>query len=245
MSRVAVIDSGVANLASVRSALTALGVEGVVTRDPSVVREASHVVLPGVGRFEAGMDCLRRTRLDQVIREVHDAGTPLLAICLGMQMLGEGSDESPGIPSLGIFPGQFTRIPSSVRVPHLGWNRVEAEDSSVLPSGTAAFANSYGLTEAPKEWSPAWTTHGMRFVSALVKDRTLACQFHPELSGDFGMRLIGAWLAGNPLVHQESESAGSHDDGAVGDASDAGPEGKTIPNEVTRLPNEEARRIVP
>ena len=196
MSRVAIVDSGVANLASVRSALAAVGADGVVTREPDIVREASHVVLPGVGRFEAGIESLRADALDRALLDVQEAGTPLLAICLGMQMLGEGSDESPGIPGLGIFPGRFVRLPSSVRVPHLGWNRVEADPSSILPPGMAAFANSYCLTDAPEGWSAAWTTHGLRFVSALTRGRTLACQFHPELSGDFGMGLLRAWLSG-------------------------------------------------
>ena len=199
VSRVAIVDSGVANLASVRSALAALGTDGVVTREPDIVREASHVVLPGVGRFEAGIESLRDHALDRAVLDVHEAGTPLLAICLGMQMLGEGSDESPGIPGLGLFPGRFVRLPSSVRVPHLGWNRVEADASSILPPGMAAFANSYCMTEAPKGWNAAWTTHGLRFVSALTRGRTLACQFHPELSGNFGMGFLRAWLSGEPL----------------------------------------------
>ena len=236
MSRVTIVDSGVANLASVRSAFAALGVEGIVTRDSTVVREASHVVLPGVGRFEAGIGSLRESELDQAVLEVHEAGTPLLAICLGMQMLGEGSAESPGIPGLSLFPGRFVRLSSSVRVPHLGWNRVEANDPSALPSGTAAFANSYCLTEAPEGWSPAWTTHGTRFVSALTLGRTLACQFHPELSADFGMGLIRAWLAGEPLGREVSAPDGSLGDQPGGDAH-AAPSGPT--------PSQVARRIVP
>ena len=207
MSRVAIVDSGVANLASVRSALAAVGADGVVTREPDIVREASHVVLPGVGRFEAGIESLRADALDRALLDVQEAGTPLLAICLGMQMLGEGSDESPGVAGLGIFPGRFVRLPSSVRVPHLGWNRVEADPSSILPPGMAAFANSYCLTDAPEGWSAAWTTHGVRFVSALTRGRILACQFHPELSGDFGMGLLRAWLSGESPGREVQEAA--------------------------------------
>ncbi len=198
MSHVAVIDSGVANLASVRSAFGALGVENAVTQEPDVVGAATHVVLPGVGRFDAAMATLREHGLDQAVRDVHAAGTPLLAVCMGMQLLGEASGESPGVRGLGIAGGTYERLPSSVRVPHLGWNRVEAASCSPLPSGVAAFANSYCLTEPPRGWSAAWTTHGIPFVSALARGRTLACQFHPELSGDFGMRLLGAWLTGEP-----------------------------------------------
>ncbi|MCJ7629277.1 MAG: imidazole glycerol phosphate synthase subunit HisF [Longimicrobiales bacterium] len=205
MSRVVIIDSGVANLASVRSAFTALGVESLVTRDPVVVRDAGHVVLPGVGRFQSGMERLRESGLDQAVLETDRAGKPLLAICLGMQMLGEGSEESPGIPGLGLFPGRFTRLPSSVRVPHLGWNGVAPDGPSALPEGTAAFANSFGLPKGPEGWSAAWTTHGTRFVSALARGRTLACQFHPELSGDFGMGLMRSWLAGEDQSPGASE----------------------------------------
>jgi cyclase len=200
VSEVVIVDSGVANLASVRNALATLGVEGIVTRDPDVVRDATHVVLPGVGRFEAGIESLRKAKLDQAVLEIHENGVPLLAICLGMQMLGQASDESPGIPGLGIIPARFTRLPSSVRVPHLGWNSVLPDPSSSIPRGIAAFANSYCLTQSPHGWDAAWTKHGSRFVSALSRGHTLACQFHPELSGDFGMGLLRAWLAGEKPV---------------------------------------------
>jgi imidazole glycerol phosphate synthase glutamine amidotransferase subunit len=147
------------------------------------------------------MERLRESGLDQAVLETRRAGKPLLAICLGMQMLGEGSEESPGIPGLGLFRGRFTRLPSSVRVPHLGWNGVAPDGPSMIPEGAAAFANSFGLAEGPEGWSAAWTTHGTRFVSALAQGRTLACQFHPELSGDFGMGLMRSWLAGEGLRH--------------------------------------------
>ncbi len=106
---VAIIDSGVANLAAVESALTALGVEYSITGDPKAVLEASHAVLPGVGRFSAGLETLRRHGLDEAVHEVHERGTPLLAVCLGMQMLAAGSDESPDTPGLGIVSGRFQR----------------------------------------------------------------------------------------------------------------------------------------
>ncbi len=193
---VAIIDSGVANLAAVESALTALGVAHSITGDPKAVLEASHVVLPGVGRFSAGLETLRRDGLDDAVCEVHERGSPLLAVCLGMQMLGDGSDESPDTRGLGIVSGRFRRLPDSVRVPHLGWNQVTPDEESTLPEGTAAFANSFYLPKPPSGWDAAWTTHGTTFVSMLAKGRTLACQFHPELSGEFGMGLIQDWLGG-------------------------------------------------
>ena len=204
---VAIVDSGVANLAAVESALVALEVPYTITGDPKVALEASHVVLPGVGRFSAGLETLRRDGLDAAVREVHERGAPLLAVCLGMQMLGEGSDESPDTPGLGIVSGRFQRLPDSVRVPHLGWNQVSAGQNSSLPSGTAAFANSYYLPNPPSGWSAGWTTHGATFVSMLARKRTLACQFHPELSGAFGMKLIRDWLSGKLQGHPPAAGA--------------------------------------
>jgi imidazole glycerol phosphate synthase glutamine amidotransferase subunit len=216
---VAIIDSGVANLAAVESALTALGVEYAITADPKAVLEASHAVLPGVGRFSAGLDTLRRDGLDEAVREVHERGSPLLAVCLGMQMLGDGSDESPDTPGLGIVSGRFRRLPDSVRVPHLGWNQVRADENSGLPSGTAAFANSYYLPEPPSGWCAARTTHGATFVSMLAQGRTLACQFHPELSGPFGMTLIEDWLSGKLQVTPGPAGPGADEAAAADKAS--------------------------
>ena len=207
MTSVVVIDSGVANLASVESALDALGTRYTVTTDPAAVVAGSHVVLPGVGHFGQGVRNLREHKLDEAVRQVHQAGTPLLAVCLGMQMLASASDESPGTRGIGILPGRLRRLPESVRVPHLGWNGVTAPDGSWLPSGTGAFANSYCLTEVPPGWDVAWTEHGIRFVSALVQGRTLACQFHPELSGGFGLDLMRRWLAGDSAAAPRACSA--------------------------------------
>jgi len=228
---VAIIDSGVANLAAVESALTALGVAYSITWDPAVVLRATHAVLPGVGRFSAGLETLRRHGLDEAVLEVHERGTPLLAVCLGMQMLGDGSDESPDTVGLGIVAGHFQRLPDSVRVPHLGWNQVSSDDDSGLLSGTAAFANSYYLPSPPSGWRAAWTTHGARFVSMLAQGRTLACQFHPELSGPFGMGLIQDWLSGELQVGADGGA------GHGGAAADKG-EDRAVWKEV-------APRIVP
>ena len=235
---VAIIDSGVANLAAVESALTALGVDHSITGDPKAVLEASHAVLPGVGRFSAGLETLRRHGLDEAVREVHERGTPLLAVCLGMQMLGGGSDESPDTPGLGIVSGRFQRLPDSVRVPHLGWNQVSADENSGLPSGTAAFANSYCLPKPPNGWSAAWTTHGRTFVSMLAEGRTLACQFHPELSGPFGMGLIRDWLSGKlPVRAAPGDPEAPADTGLGSPATDEGKD-RAVWSEV-------APRIVP
>ena len=212
MTAVAIADSGVANLASIQSALRALGRESVITSDPDVFAAADYGVVPGVGSFGAGMAALRRTGLDAAIVERARQGQPVLAVCLGMQMLTEGSEEAPGVPGLGIVPGHLRALPDEVRVPHLGWNRIELEEGSgLLADGDAAFANSYGLPALPDGWKGAWTTYGHRFVSALQRSRLLATQFHPELSGRYGMDLIGRWLADEPAgVQPRTGSGHSH-----------------------------------
>jgi cyclase len=197
VTRVAIVDSGVANLASISSAFQTLGVDAIVTRSPDEVAAATHVVLPGVGSFAAGMKALRESGLDRAVIQSYRAQKPLLAVCLGMQLLGESSEESPGVPGLGIIPSTFRSLPTTVRVPHLGWNGVSApQNSALLASGNAAFANSYCLTDPPAGWDVAWTTHGIQFVSALNRGRTMACQFHPELSGSYGTQLIEWWHNG-------------------------------------------------
>jgi cyclase len=197
VTRVAIADSGVANVASVQAAFARLGIASEVTADPSALRRASHIVVPGVGAFGSGMAALRSHGLDEVIVNAVSSGTPLLAICLGLQLLCESSDESAGISGLGILDERCTRLPDEATVPHLGWNVVEPDASCrMLSPMEAAFANSFALREPPSGWNVAWTCHGARFVAAVERGRTVACQFHPELSGHPGLRLIERWLTG-------------------------------------------------
>src|SRR5207302_6043787 len=136
---------------------------------------------------------------DDAITDVVARGTPLLGICLGMQMLCEASDETPGVAGLGVIAGTCRRLPADVRVPHLGWNTVTAQsEHGLIATGIAAVANSYALRDAPAGWTVAWTTHGVPFVAAPEKegDRVPACQFHPELSGAYGAGLLHRWLTG-------------------------------------------------
>ncbi len=195
MADVVIVDSGVANLASITSGFARLGAGVAVTRDPTVVRQAPRVVLPGVGAFGAGMGALRAGGLDGAIRDVAASGTPLLGICLGMQLLCEASDETPGVGGLGVIAGGCRRLPADVR------NTVTAPSNArLVTTGVAAFANSYALRDPPPGWTAAWTTHGVRFVAALEHDGVLACQFHPELSGAYGAALLGRWLTGAKAV---------------------------------------------
>jgi imidazole glycerol phosphate synthase glutamine amidotransferase subunit len=162
-----------------------------------LVRDASRIVLPGVGAFGAGMTALRSRGLDTAIRDVASRGSPILGICLGMQMLCEASEETPGVAGLGVVPGICRRLPADVRVPHLGWNSVTpGPEARLLTRGVAAFANSYALREGPAGWATAWTTHGVPFIAALERGPMLACQFHPELSGAYGAALLERWLSG-------------------------------------------------
>jgi imidazole glycerol-phosphate synthase subunit HisF len=197
VSDVVIVDSGVANLASIAGAFRRLNATIVVTADPAVARDATRLVLPGVGAFGAGMAALRSRGLDIAIRDVASGGTPMLGICLGMQMLCEASEEAPGVAGLGVVAGTCRRLPANVRIPHLGWNSVTPEPKArLLTPGVAAFANSYALREGPPGWTTAWATHGVPFIAALERGPTLACQFHPELSGAYGAALLERWLRG-------------------------------------------------
>ena len=197
MTAVTIVDSGVANLASVSNAFARLGAEVAVTDRPETVERATHVVLPGVGHYAAGMRQLCDKGLIAPLRAVAADERPLLGICLGMQLMCNGSGESPGTEGLGIIPGTCRTLPPSVRVPHLGWNGVTADPGCrTLGTGTAAFANSFALSDPVPGWCGAWTAHGVRFAAALERRRVVACQFHPELSGAYGYGVLERWLRG-------------------------------------------------
>lgn len=192
---VAIVDTGCANLTSVVSALERLGRPVLVSGDAGLVRSAPLVVLPGVGAFGPAMKRLRDARLEEPLRERARRGLPLLAICLGMQLLCERSEESPGEAGLGVVPGVVRRFRGAIRVPQMGWNRITpSRGATMLRAGAAYFANSYRLDEVPEGWEGATTEYGGEFASALERGSILACQFHPELSGPAGLELIGRWL---------------------------------------------------
>lgn len=194
--KVAVIRTGVANLASVVSALRLAGADPIPTDDAALVREARAVVLPGVGAFGPAMRRLDSTGLAAAMRARIAAGAATLGVCLGMQLLLEGSDEAPGVAGLAIVPGRAERFPSRVRVPQLGWNRVSVpEPARLLREGHAYFANSYRLAVAPAGFTCGLAEHGGTFVASIERGAVLACQFHPELSGAFGLDLLRRWLA--------------------------------------------------
>ena len=208
-AEVVIVRTGTANLASVRAGLGRAGAATVISDDPERVAAAERVVLPGVGAFAAAMGVLREDRMVPALVERIAGNRPTLAICLGLQLLGTGSEESPGVAGLGIAPLVAERFPEGVRVPQLGWNRViPSSGARLLEGGWAYFANSYRWTATPQGWEGAFSDHGGPFVAAVERGRVLACQFHPELSGSWGQRLLRRWLgAGGFEGESESEDA--------------------------------------
>ncbi len=210
MSNIAVVDTGLSNLASVEAAFRRRGIEIRRTTDPVVVRDAHGVVLPGVGHFAEGMRRLRAADLVGAIRARIDADRPTLAICLGMQLLAERSDEAPGVVGIGVIPGSVRRLPPARIRPHLGWNMVRAATGSREPrmlveDGAAAFANGFALDAAPEGWATAWSDDHGSFVAAVERGCVLACQFHPEISGRWGAALLGAWIRGGRTPAERTE----------------------------------------
>lgn len=195
MTTMHVLHTGVANLASVRAGLCRAGADPVIIQRPEEADQATHLMLPGVGAFGAGMASLRSSGLDVVLRRHVEAGKPLLAICLGLQLLCRSSEETPGVEGLGVIDAPVTRFPSSVRVPQFGWNRVTpTAGARHLTAGYAYFANSFRLDALPDGWEGAMGDHGGPFVAAVERGPVLACQFHPELSSGWGQSLLRRWL---------------------------------------------------
>ncbi|WP_203566665.1 imidazole glycerol phosphate synthase subunit HisH [Aestuariimicrobium ganziense] len=197
-ARVALVDSGGTNIASVAHAIERLGSHASLTADPDEILSADRVILPGVGAAAAGMARLRELGLVEVLREVT---APVLGVCLGMQLLFEHSEEDGGVDLLGFLPGRVRRIPAvpGLRVPHMGWNildlhRTQAPLLAGLSSGQRAyFVHSYvaELGEA----TLATTTHGVEFSAVVGDGRVWGAQFHPEKSADVGARLLANFLS--------------------------------------------------
>ncbi len=194
-TEVLVVETGVANTASVLVGLRRLGCSPRLAQSPDELRDAERVVLPGVGAFAPAMRRLCEGQMTDALRDRIQSGRATLAVCLGLQLLCEGSEESPGEAGLGIIPVTAERFPNSVRVPQLGWNRITPQAGCrLIEPGYAYFANSYRVPDLPKGWTGATADHGGPFVAALERGAVLACQFHPELSSNYGRELLGRWL---------------------------------------------------
>lgn len=194
-AQVTVVPTGTANLASVVAAFRRLGVATGLSNDALEVAEAGCVVVPGVGSFGTAMGALDVAGVRDALIARVDAGLPTLAICVGMQLLAEKSEESPEQVGLRVIDDGFERFGSGLRVPQMGWNRVTADpDCRFIEDGWAYFANSYRLRSTPDGWAAATSDYGGPFVAGLERGGVLACQFHPELSGSWGSGLLARWL---------------------------------------------------
>lgn len=196
-----IINTGVANIRSLQAAFDRLEVSWNLTEDAGEVETASHVVLPGVGAFAAAAESLDRLALRDSIRaRLENPNQSTLCICLGMQLLCEASEEAESAVGLGVIPQTIKRFADDVPVPQLGWNTVSPVDENQAPYavGEAYFANSFRLIDTPPDdWGFAQTDYGGTFISSVWRGKTLACQFHPELSGQWGQQVLANWIAGN------------------------------------------------
>lgn len=194
---IAIIDYDAGNLKSVENALQHLGEQCEITRDVEQIRNAEKVILPGVGAFGDAMEKLHSYGLVDVIREVAEKGTYFLGICLGLQLLFESSEESPGVPGLGILPGKVVAFPETkgYKIPHMGWNSLEIKERKRLFQGLPEnpyvyFVHSFYL-KAEHEEDVAARTEYITSVDASVEHGNIfACQFHPEKSGEMGLQIL-------------------------------------------------------
>lgn len=194
---IAIIDYDAGNMKSVEKALLFLGEEVVITRDAEIILGADGVILPGVGAFGDAMEKLRSYGLVEVIKKCVGRGIPFLGICLGLQLLFEGSEESPGVEGLHILDGKIVRIPAEdgLKVPHIGWNDLSFPNRGKLFQGInqgayVYFVHSYYLQASDENIVTATTEYGAHIHASVEKGNVFACQFHPEKSSDVGMQIL-------------------------------------------------------
>ena len=194
---ITIIDYDAGNLRSVEKAFLSLGEETTVTRDKSRILLADKVVLPGVGAFGDAMAKLDQYGLTEVIRQVADRGTPFLGICLGLQLMFDSSQESEGVSGLGLLSGRILKIPDcpGLKIPHMGWNSLDIRPDSRLFAGIEQgayvyFVHSYYLQAQDESVVAASAQYGVGIHAAVERDNVFACQFHPEKSGDTGLRIL-------------------------------------------------------
>lgn len=194
---IAIIDYGVGNLRSVEKALHFLGYEAAISSDKDFIKSADAVLLPGVGAFADAMNNLKDTGMDKLVYDVADSGKPFLGICLGMQMLFDYSEEGGYSKGLGLIPGSVRRLSDELglKVPHMGWNQLDViRDAGVLQGlpeeAYVYFVHSY-FVKAEKSSDVIATTHyGVSFDVAVNRGNIYGTQFHPEKSGDVGMKIL-------------------------------------------------------
>jgi imidazole glycerol-phosphate synthase subunit HisH len=194
-ARIAILDYGVGNLRSVEKALAHIGATATITRDPGNVRASDGIILPGVGAFPKAMERIRKFSLDELIRERRDAGTPILGICLGLQLLFDATTELGGASGLGMLPGDVAELDApGLKVPHIGWSPVRWEKESRLTEGIAnetPFYLVHSFAPSPEQSDLLGSAaYGARFACAAERDNVFGVQFHPEKSSTAGLRLL-------------------------------------------------------
>ena len=194
---IAIIDYDAGNIKSVEKAMLLLGQEVKITRDKEEILNADKVILPGVGAFGDAMGKLHQYGLVEVIREVVKKGTPFIGICLGLQLLFESSDETPGVEGLGILKGKILRIPDceGLKIPHMGWNSLKFPREGRLFKGLAEdsyvyFVHSYYLAAEDESIVTATTEYSTLIHASVEQGNVFACQFHPEKSSDVGIQIL-------------------------------------------------------
>ncbi len=194
---IAIIDYDAGNIKSVEKALQYMGERVIITRNSKDILAADKVILPGVGSFGDAMDNIRKYELDSVIKEVVDQKTPFLGICLGLQLLFEESEESPGVKGLGLLKGKILKIPEhkEYKVPHIGWNSLYLPNEGALFKGIREesyvyFVHSYYLKADDFNIVKATTDYIVSIHAAVEKDNLYACQFHPEKSSNTGLQIL-------------------------------------------------------
>lgn len=196
---VAIIDYGAGNLHSVKNALDFLGVDSVITKDKDEILSADHVILPGVGSFGDAMECINNSGLYDVIKKAADGSRPFLGICLGLHLLFDESEESPGVKGLGILPGKVIKIPDcGLKIPHIGWNNIEiSKESRILPTESEFmyFVHSYYINPQNSDVVSSYTTYGDKLGVSIERGNVFAVQFHPEKSGEAGLNILKKFIS--------------------------------------------------
>lgn len=194
---ISIIDYDAGNIKSVEKAFQFLGEEAIITRDQDIILNSDKVILPGVGAFGDAMEKLHRYKLVNTIYDVIDSKKPFLGICLGLQLLYESSDETPGVTGLGILDGVIKKIPSKegYKIPHMGWNSLDINPSAKLFRGIEQqayvyFVHSYYLQAKNRSEVMATTDYVTEIHASVEKENIFACQFHPEKSSDVGLHIL-------------------------------------------------------
>lgn len=199
---IAIIDYDAGNIKSVEKALLSMGETPVLTRDPEVILQSDHIILPGVGSFGDAMENLNKFGLIDVIHEAINRKIPFLGICLGLQLLFESSEETPGVAGLGILKGKIVRIPEGpgLKIPHMGWNSLNVREGASLFKGLEKepyvyFVHSYYLHAEDPSIVKAVCSYGTQIHASVEQGNVFACQFHPEKSSTWGLEILKNFAA--------------------------------------------------